>query len=175
MKDAVLEGAVPSEKAYGMSLFEFIGRNESANTMFNTAMTGHSAIITKKLLQRFHGLDGLSVLIDVGGGTGAMLQTIIGYHKHLRGINYDLPHVIGQAPSIKGQIANFRSSINHHDFQYFSYKVCQVGDNIVSYLRAGVEHVGGSMFESIPSGDAVLMKVFLHISSIVQFSFLVTH
>jgi len=26
-------------------------------------------------------------------------------------------------------------------------------------LLAGVEHIGGDMFESVPSGDAIFMKV----------------
>lgn len=27
------------------------------------------------------------------------------------------------------------------------------------YMHAGVEHVGGDMFESVPKGDAIFMKV----------------
>ncbi|XP_039118142.1 tricetin 3',4',5'-O-trimethyltransferase-like [Dioscorea cayenensis subsp. rotundata] len=29
-------------------------------------------------------------------------------------------------------------------------------------VKAGVEHAGGDMFESVPSGDAILMKWILH-------------
>jgi len=29
-------------------------------------------------------------------------------------------------------------------------------------LLIGLEHVGGDMFESVPSGDAILLKVGLH-------------
>jgi hypothetical protein len=29
-------------------------------------------------------------------------------------------------------------------------------------LLVGIEHVGGDMFESVPTGDAILLKVGLH-------------
>lgn len=128
MKDAVAEGVTPTEKAYGMPLFEHLGSNEASSTLFNQAMAGHSEIITKKLLEVYRGFDGVDVLVDVGGGTGATLRMITAQHKHMRGINYDLPHVIAQAPPVQG-----------------------------------VEHVGGSMFDYIPSGNAIFMKWILHL------------
>ncbi|WVZ55997.1 hypothetical protein U9M48_006587 [Paspalum notatum var. saurae] len=99
MKDAVAEGVTPSEKAYGMPLFEHLGSNEASSTLFNQAMAGQSEIITKKLLELYRGFEGVDVLVDVGGAT---LRMITAQHKHVRGVNYDLPHVIAQAPPIKG-------------------------------------------------------------------------
>nr|CAB3501599.1 unnamed protein product [Digitaria exilis] len=98
MKDAVAEGVTPTEKAYGMPLFEHLGSDEASNTLFNQAMAGHTEIITKKLLELYRGFDGVDVLVDVGGGTGSTLRMITARHKNLRGVNYDLPHVIAQAP-----------------------------------------------------------------------------
>lgn len=128
MKDAVAEGATPTEKAYGMPLFEHLGSDEALNTLFNQAMAGHSEIVISKLLEVYRGFEGVDVLVDVGGGTGSTLRMVTAQYKHLRGVNYDLPHVIAQAPPVQG-----------------------------------VEHAGGSMFEYIPSGNAILLKWILHL------------
>jgi hypothetical protein len=104
LKEAVSEGGTAFDKAYGMSMFQYLAQdaNERSNTLFNQAMASHSVVITNKLLQFFRGFDdgaGVDVLVDVGGGTGATLRMITARHPHLRGVNYDLPHVIAQAPS----------------------------------------------------------------------------
>ncbi|RRT54382.1 hypothetical protein B296_00047386, partial [Ensete ventricosum] len=49
-------------------------------------MRNHAAIIMKKLL------------VDVGGGVGISLHMITSMHPHIKGVNYDLPHVISEAP-----------------------------------------------------------------------------
>jgi caffeic acid 3-O-methyltransferase len=66
-------------------------------------------------------------LVDVGGGTGSSLALIAAKYPHIRGINYDQPHVVAASPACPG-----------------------------------VEHVGGNMFESVPSGDTIFMKGILH-------------
>ncbi|RWV89505.1 hypothetical protein GW17_00048339 [Ensete ventricosum] len=124
LKEAVLEGGIPFNKAYGMTAFEYHGTDPRFNKVFNEGMRSHSIIITKKLLQVYRGFDDVKVLVDVGGGIGATLHMITSTHPHILGINYDLPHVIADAPPLPG-----------------------------------VEHVSGDMFESVPGGDAILMKV----------------
>ncbi|KAI5345943.1 hypothetical protein L3X38_013820 [Prunus dulcis] len=69
----------------------------------------------------------LTQLVDVGGGLGVTLNLITSRYQHIKGINFDLPHVVNHAPSYPG-----------------------------------VEHVGGDMFASVPSGDAIFMKWILH-------------
>ncbi|HRB81901.1 MAG TPA: methyltransferase, partial [Nitrospira sp.] len=43
---------------------------------------------------------GLSTLIDVGGATGHLLTTILAGNPASRGILYDLPHVVRDAPAL---------------------------------------------------------------------------
>lgn len=38
-------------------------------------------------------------------------------------------------------------------------------------LAAGVEHVGGDMFVSVPKGDAIFMKVGLNLPEILSLSY----
>ncbi|TVU42897.1 hypothetical protein EJB05_09321, partial [Eragrostis curvula] len=127
LKDAVLDGGIPFNKAYGMTAFEYHGTDPRFNRVFNEGMKNHSVIITKKLLEFYTGFEGIGTLVDVGGGVGATLHAITSHHPQIKGVNFDLPHVISEAPPFPG-----------------------------------VEHVGGDMFKSVPSGDAILMKWILH-------------
>lgn len=102
LKDAVLEGGIPFNKAYGMTAFEYHGTDPRFNKVFNSGMSNHSTIIMKKILEIYKGFEGLTSLVDVGGGTGAVVNMIVSKHPSLKGINFDLPHVIDDAPSYPG-------------------------------------------------------------------------
>ena len=52
----------------------------------------------KRILQIYKGFEGLKVLVDVGGGIGVTLSIITSKYPHIKGINYDLPHVLADAP-----------------------------------------------------------------------------
>ncbi|KAM3353487.1 hypothetical protein ACQJBY_024576 [Aegilops geniculata] len=92
----------PFERAHGMPLFEYMGKNPRLSGVFNQAMFHMSVTVISKMVERFDGFDGVEVLVDVGGGTGAALEMITARHKHIKGINFDLPYVITQAPSLPG-------------------------------------------------------------------------
>ncbi|THU44377.1 hypothetical protein C4D60_Mb02t06760 [Musa balbisiana] len=103
MKDAVLEGGIPFKKAHGMSAFEHHGKDPRFNKLFNDSMRNHSTILIKQLLETYRGFDDVKVLVDVGGGTGVTLHMITSGHQHIKGINFDLPHVISGAPPYPGR------------------------------------------------------------------------
>ncbi|KAI6672924.1 hypothetical protein NL676_000830 [Syzygium grande] len=73
------------------------------------------------------GFERVGSLVDVGGRTGSAVAEIVRLYPHIKGINFDRPHVIAAAPA-----------------------------------HGGVSHVGGDMFEAIPTADAVSMKGILH-------------
>nr|BAO79384.1 thujaplicatin O-methyltransferase [Anthriscus sylvestris] len=128
LKDALLEGGIPFNKAHdGMDAFEYPAIDSRFNDVFNQAMYNHTTLIMKKILEVYAGFEELTEIVDVGGGTGATLAKIMSKYPHIRGINFDLPHVIKNAPPL-----------------------------------AGVEHVGGDMFESVPKGEVIFMKWILH-------------
>lgn len=102
LKDAVLDGGIPFNKAYGMTAFEYHGTDPRFNKVFNRGMSDHSTITMKKILDTYDGFQGLKTLVDVGGGTGATLSMIVSKYPTIKGINFDLPHVIEDAPSCPG-------------------------------------------------------------------------
>ncbi|KAH9541137.1 hypothetical protein CY35_14G045600 [Sphagnum magellanicum] len=125
---AVLDDSVdPFVRAHGKSEFQLNNEDPRVDKLFNTAMSAHSRIYMEAILGAYHGFQDVNCLVDVGGGTGASLASITAKYPHIRGINFDLPHVVATSPA---------------------------------YPR--VEFVGGNMFESIPSGDAIFMKSILH-------------
>ncbi|KAL6006606.1 Caffeic acid 3-O-methyltransferase [Asimina triloba] len=127
LKDAVVEGGVPFDRAHGMHALEYPVVDAGFNEVFNSGMVNHSTLLTKKILQTYTGFEGLNSVVDVGGGMGATLNKIVSKYPKINGINFDLPHVVARAREY-----------------------------------SGVEHVGGDMFASVPSGEAIFMKWILH-------------
>ncbi|MED6209872.1 hypothetical protein PIB30_058850 [Stylosanthes scabra] len=127
LKGAILEGGIPFNRIYGMNLFEYANVDPRFNEVFNKAMLTSSTLSMKRILDVYKGFDHVNKLVDVGGGLGASLKLITSKYPNIQAINFDLPHVIENAP-----------------------------------LYAGVEHIGGDMFESVPNGDAIFMKSVLH-------------
>lgn len=85
-----------------MTIFEYLGANPGSKDLFNRAMSDSSTITMKKILETYNGFKGLKMVVDVGGGTGALLSMIVAKYPLIEGINYDLPHVIEDAPSYPG-------------------------------------------------------------------------
>ncbi|KAK8514397.1 hypothetical protein V6N13_063289 [Hibiscus sabdariffa] len=85
-----------------MDVFEYTGTDPRFNEAFNRAMSDHSTITMKKILATYDGFEGIKTLVNVGGGTGVSLRTIVSKYPTIKGINFDLPHVINNAPSYPG-------------------------------------------------------------------------
>ncbi|OMO70422.1 O-methyltransferase, family 2 [Corchorus olitorius] len=103
LKEATLEGDIPFVKAYGMHLFELNAKNiGEINAQFNNAMSNRTAIVMTKILGKYKGFEGISQVVDVGGGLGTTLKLIVSKYPQIKGINFDLPHVIKDAPHFPG-------------------------------------------------------------------------
>ncbi|KAK8500888.1 hypothetical protein V6N13_061842 [Hibiscus sabdariffa] len=98
----VLEGGIPFEKVHGMPAYQHISVNPEKAKRFDTAMTNLSKMIVRKILEKYQGFQGITTLVDVGGGSGVTLNMIISHYPSIKGINYDLPHVVQRAPSFPG-------------------------------------------------------------------------
>ncbi|KAL8162397.1 hypothetical protein V2J09_013886 [Rumex salicifolius] len=114
-------------KAHGTPIFHYVKTKPELGNMFNEAMAGMTKVSMKKLIDVYGGFNGVKVLVDVAGGTGALLNVIIQKYPKIKGVNLDLPQVISTAPSY-----------------------------------AGIQHVGGNMFEKVPNGDAIMLRGTIH-------------
>ncbi|KAK9724608.1 hypothetical protein RND81_05G086200 [Saponaria officinalis] len=103
LKDAVLEGGTSFENAYGMGFFDYLGTDSRFYKVFFNGMDHHSTIVVKEILENYQGLEGISSLVDVGGATGLTLSMIRSkYPNIIKAINFDLPHIIKDAPTFPG-------------------------------------------------------------------------
>ncbi|XVE62539.1 hypothetical protein DITRI_Ditri06bG0125700 [Diplodiscus trichospermus] len=103
LKEATLEaGAVPFVKAHGMHLFELAAKNNELNSIFNNAMSNYTVVVMKKILEKYKGFEGINKVVDVGGGLGTNIKLIISKYPHIKGINFDLPQAIKDAPPFPG-------------------------------------------------------------------------
>jgi len=102
LKDSVMTGGMPFDMAHGMSVFNYLGKDARYNKLFNDSMVNHTTLIMRRIINSYNGFENLKTLVDVGGGLGANLNLIVSKYPTIKGINFDLPHVIANAPLIKG-------------------------------------------------------------------------
>ncbi|XP_050387573.1 caffeic acid 3-O-methyltransferase-like [Argentina anserina] len=102
LKGAVVEGGIPFNRIHGRHAFEYPDSDPRFNQVFNSAMFNHTTIVIKNILDLYTGFEHLKQLVDVGGGLGVTLSIITSRYPHIKGINFDLPHVIKDAPSYTG-------------------------------------------------------------------------
>ena len=106
-----------------MNAFEYPSVDPRFNQVFNTAMLNHTTIVIKQTLESYKGFEQLRQLIDVGGGLGVTLNLITSRYPHIKGINFDLPHVIQHAPPYPGIILIHRL-LFIMAFSYFTSLKC---------------------------------------------------
>ncbi|KAG6730352.1 hypothetical protein I3842_01G075200 [Carya illinoinensis] len=102
LKDAILEGGIPFDRVHATSAFEYSSLDPKFNHVFNTAMFYTFALQNKTILTCYKGFEQLKQLVDVGGGLGITLNLITSKYPYIKGINFDLPHVIQHAPPYPG-------------------------------------------------------------------------
>ena len=105
LKNAVLEGGLPFNRVHGTHAYEYAGRDGRFSQVFNTGMFNHTTILVKKMLESYEGFQNLKQLVVVGGGIGVALSLITSKHPNIKGINFDLPHVIQHPPPYPGIIS----------------------------------------------------------------------
>lgn len=122
------------EKLHGEPIFDFLAKHPEKGQVFDEAMTGIHGRETAAVLAAYDFAD-VRVLADVGGGNGSKLTAILQHYPSLRGMLFDLPHVVDRAES--------------------RLRAAGVLDRC-TLLR-------GNFFEHVPAGaDAYLMRHIIH-------------
>jgi hypothetical protein len=122
------------EKGHGQSLFEYLEKNPGMAQFFSETMVGFHGREPPAVAEAYD-FSGIGSLVDVGGASGNMLGHVLSRHPNVKGVLYDLPHVVVDAPPL---LASFG-----------------VAD------RVSIE--SGSFFDSVPKGhDAYLLSHIIH-------------
>ena len=134
LEHSVRTGENAFHHVHGIDSWTFRRDHPELSASFDRAMTSLSrqvaaAVISAYDFGRFH------TIVDVGGGNGAFLATILARYPVVRGILFDQPHVVAGAQSL--------------------LEAAGVVDRC--------DIVAGSFFESVPDGgDAYILKAILH-------------
>jgi hypothetical protein len=134
LEHSVRTGESGFVKTLGMPIFDFLAKNpEEASRFSDTMVCFHG--MEPAAVAAAYDFSSVGTLIDVGGATGHLLATILQRYPTPRGILYDLPHVVRDAPAF--------------------LKMSGVADRI--QIQAG------SFFDNVPSGgDAYLLSHIIH-------------
>jgi len=97
LKDVILEGKDAFSSAHNMSIFEYINLDERFREVFHRGLAEASTLFMKKILEVYRGFEDVNTLVDVGGGTGAILGLVTSQYPHIKGVNFDLAQVLTSA------------------------------------------------------------------------------
>jgi hypothetical protein len=88
------------EKSLGMlPMFDRLAKSPRDASLFSETMIGfHGA--EPATVAAAYDFSGLTTIVDVGEATGNLLTTILGSQPRTRGILFDLPHVVSDAPAL---------------------------------------------------------------------------
>lgn len=118
----------------GMPAFEYLAQNPEASAIFNEAMTSVSKVEAAAVVESYD-FSEIQTLVDIGGGHGYLLSSILKANPTLKGIVYDLPFV-AESATLHQQIAE---------------------------IQGRCSFASGSFFDKVPLGaDAYLMKHIIH-------------
>ncbi len=134
LKHSVLTGEGAFRLQHGQSLFEWLAGEPEQQALFARAMSTFSGIEAECILAAYD-FSGYRHIVDVGGGCGQLLQSILRATPGARGTLFDVPAVAEQGKQ----------------------------DFLQADLVARCEFVGGDFFEAVPEGgDLYVLKHVLH-------------
>jgi len=131
---SVQTGKSGVEKYLGMPVFDYFAKNPELASLFSETMVGFHGAEAEAVATAYD-FSKMKTIVDVGGATGNLLTAVLGHAPGARGILYDLPHVVRDAPAlIQSRGLTDRITIE-----------------------------GGSFFERVPGGgDAYLLSHVIH-------------
>jgi hypothetical protein len=119
---------------HGAEVFDYFAQNPAHGEVFNRAMTSYSQHVVPAILEAYD-FNGIKKLVDIAGGHGLLLSSVLKANSGVKGVLFDLPHVVeGARPLLEKE---------------------GVADR--------VEIMSGDFFSEVPAGaDAYMMKFIIH-------------
>ncbi|MGA1236684.1 MAG: methyltransferase [Limisphaerales bacterium] len=127
-------GQSAAEITFGSNAFEFMTRNPRVNSIFQAAMSDFSSMTARAVCQAYD-FTGINHIVDVGGGHGYLLSSILDKVPQATGTLFDLPEVIENADPTLKATGNFNR----------------------------ITKAGGNFLDGVPANaDAYIMKHIIH-------------
>ncbi|KAJ4964735.1 hypothetical protein NE237_016584 [Protea cynaroides] len=87
------------EATHGEDIWEYAASHPSHSKLINDAMACDARVVAPAIKEGCVKLfEGISTVVDVGGGDGTTVRMLVKAFPWLRGINFDLPHVVSTSP-----------------------------------------------------------------------------
>jgi C-methyltransferase len=132
--DSIRTGNAVVESLRGKESFDYFAENPELAQLFNETMTSISEMTDATVVAGYD-FSAYPTIVDVGGGHGPLLAAILAAAPASRGVLYDLPMVVANAPSLLREQG--------------------VADRVAI--------AEGSFFDSVPGdGDAYVLKNIIH-------------
>lgn len=132
--DSIRTGSSVVPALRGKTSFDYFDRYPELAKLFNRTMTSVSELTDGPVGAAYH-FGAYPTIVDVGGGHGTLLAAILAGAPASRGVLYDLPGVVVDAPKILREF------------------------NVADRVRVAE----GSFFDSVPGGgDAYILKNIIH-------------
>lgn len=96
---SVRTGEPGAEKALGKSFFEHLSEDPEEGRIFDEAMAGIYGGEPPAVAGAYD-FSEIDTLVDVGGGGGSLLTTILLANPQMRGVLYDRPHVVRESRAL---------------------------------------------------------------------------
>jgi hypothetical protein len=130
----VMTGQTAFQRVLGAPIFDYFAQHPEIGEAFDHTMTSMSATMAAQVVDAYN-FAGISTVVDVGGGQGALLGTLLKANAVLTGVLFDQPSVIEGA------------------------RVWIAEQGLTDRCRL----VAGDFFTAVPEGgDAYLLKWILH-------------
>lgn len=131
---SVRTGEPGFRKVFGSPIFDYVGKHPELGPILDAGMTCFHGYETEAMLDVYD-FGAIHVLADIGGGNGSLIQGVLERYPKMRGILFDLGHVVARAKE--------------------RLKAAGIADRC--------EVIEGSFFDTVPAGaDAYLFRHILH-------------
>jgi hypothetical protein len=131
---SVKTGEIAFDDFFGVDIWKYFQQNPEDAAVFNNSMSNITAAANEAITSLYD-FSQFGTLVDVGGGHGGLITSILKQNPEVKGVLFDAPEVIeGARPKIEA-----------------------------AGLEDRLETVAGNFFQSVPAGgDAYIMKWIIH-------------
>jgi O-methyltransferase domain/Dimerisation domain len=131
---SVKTGEVAFDDFFGMDVWKYFSQNPEDAAVFNDSMSANTAAVNEAITSLYD-FSKFNKIVDVGGGHGGLITSILQKNADVAGVLFDAPEVIEGARA--------------------KLEAAGVADRC--------EAVAGNFFEAVPEGgDAYVMKWIIH-------------
>ncbi len=131
--DSVRTGRTAFDAVFGEQAFAYLAKHPDESAVFNEGMTGFSMQASPAVADAYD-FSPFGTVVDVGGGHGHLLCTILARYPGPTGVVFDSPHVAAGATP----------------------RIAEAG------LSDRCRAEAGDFFQAVPAGDAYVMKHIIH-------------